>query len=203
LAPGIGAEPQRAFDWAVSFFSAMRSVVWIRRLASAGMIFGAAAGLASNASCVLLDGPADLPLPAIRRPTILRRQVVPSAAVPLDPTQDVTWSAYLDLDLSSGANPQVARFDGDTISGASDAPNIAYVNFTPGAPRAGSGSCHTIHFVVALGTSTDDVDPDLSDTIDWLIVPGGNAGGCTTYDGGPYSLIPDAAATDASDGGGD
>ncbi len=196
----------------------MRSVVWIRRLASAGMIFGAAAGLASNASCVLLDGPADLPLPAIRRPTILRSQVVPSAAVPLggfpvggfivpieipDPTQDVTWSAYLDLDLSSGANPQVARFDGDTISGASDAPNIAYVNFTPGAPRAGSGSCHTIHFVVALGTSTDDVDPNLSDTIDWLIVPGGNAGGCTTYDGGPYSLIPDAAATDASDGGGD
>ncbi|MEO7110225.1 MAG: hypothetical protein ABI183_07305 [Polyangiaceae bacterium] len=196
----------------------MRSVVWIRRFASAGLVLGAAAALASNASCVLIDGPADLPLPAIRRPTILHGQVAPSAAVPLgefpvggfvvpleipDPTQSVTWSAFLDLDLSSGANPGPAHIETETIQGSSDAPNIAYVNFTPPAPRAGTGNCHTIHFVVALGTSTDDIDPNLSDTIDWQIVPGGNPGGCTTYDGGGYSLIPDAAGADASDGGGD
>ncbi len=194
----------------------MRSVVWIRRLASACVIFGAAAALATNASCVLLDGPADLPLPATRRPTILRSQVSPSASIPLgglpvdgfvvpieipDPTQDVVWVAYFDLDLSSGANPQNFVIAGETISGSSDAPNIAYANFSVPPGRVIGNSCHTVHFVVALASAPDD--PNLSDSIDWFIVPGGNAGGCTTYDGGGYSLIPDAAATDASDGGGD
>lgn len=194
----------------------MRSVVWIRRLASAAVILGAAIALTSNTSCVLLDGPADLPLPAVRRPTILRSQVSPSAASPLgelpvdgfvvpieipDPTQSATWTAYLDLDPASGANPQNSAVDGpNVIVGSSDAPNVRFVNFNVGAPRVGN-SCHTVHFVVALTGAEED--PNLSDSIDWFIVPGGNAGGCTTYDGGGYSLIPDAAATDASDGGGD
>ncbi len=193
----------------------MRSVVWIRSFASACVILGAAAGLASNASCVLIDGPADLPLPATRRPTILRAQVSPSASSPIDalpvdgfvvpleipdPTQDVVWNAYFDLPLSGDVNPDTFRIDGNTVFGSSGAPNITSVNFSVGASRVTGNSCHTVHFVVALASSPDD--PNLSDSIDWFIVPGGNAGGCTTYDGGGYSLIPDAAA-DASDGGGD
>jgi hypothetical protein len=147
----------------------------------------------------------------------LRSQVAPSAATPLgelpvdgfvvpieipDPTQDVTWTAYFDLDLSSGANPQNFAVDGpNIIVGSSGAPNIRQVNFFVGASRVTGDSCHTVHFVVALASSPDD--PNLSDSMDWFIVPGGNAGGCTTYDGGGYTLIPDAAATDAGDGGED
>jgi hypothetical protein len=193
----------------------MRSVVWIRRVASASVILGAAAALASNA-CVLLDGPADLPLPATRRPTILRSQVVPSASIPLgelpasggfivpleipDPSQSVTWAAYADAPLASGdLGPFV--IDGETIVGSNDAPNITDVNFNVSPSSLKANACHTIHFVVTLGTSVDNVDPDLSDSIDWWIAPGGNLGGCTTYDGGSnFSITPDASDDDAGDG---
>ena len=203
----------------------MRSRVWIRRFASACLILGGAAGLAANSSCVLLDGPADLQLPATRRPTILRSQVIPSASLPLgdlpagdiftvpleipDPSQSVTWIAYLDLNgVQSISEQQSAQLvSPQTIVGSSNAPDI---NTTPAfsvqPSRVQGNACHTIHFIVALTSAfnNSDPDPNLSDTIDWFIAPGGNYGGCTTFDGGGvYSIIPDAAASDASDDGAD
>jgi hypothetical protein len=190
----------------------MRSVVWTRRIASAAVILGFGAGLASVVSCVLIDAPADLTLPATRRPTILRSQVSPSASIPLgelpsifvvpleipDPSQTVTWAAYADPSLTSGEIG--AGIDGLSIPGSNDAPNITTVNFTVSPSSLNSNTCHTIHFVVTLGTSVTNLDPDLSDSIDWFIAPFGNLGGCTTYDGGSnFSITPDAAV-DAGDG---
>jgi hypothetical protein len=217
VASGGFDEHQWSDDWAFSFYSAMRSVVWIRRVASASVILGAAAALASNASCVLIDGPADFPLAPTRRPTILRSQVVPSASIPLgegelpsggfivpleipDPSQDVTWAAYADAPLAGGNLQQFEIINPQTIVGSADAPNITLASFEVPPSRLNGNSCHTIHFVVTLGTSVDNVDPDLSDSIDWGVVPFGNLGGCTTYDGGSnFSITPDAS-DDAGDG---
>jgi len=197
----------------------MRSGVLARRVVSVALILGVGAAITSNSACVLLDAPADLPLAPTRRPTILRSQVTPSASMPLgqipadgifivpieipDPTQPVAWTAYLDLDTP---RPQAAADDArivklTTIVGSSSAPNIAYPTFTLKPARVDSTTCHTIHFVVSLQLS-DNPDPSLSDSIDWFVVPGGNPGGCTSYDGGGvYGVIPEAGVVDdAGDG---
>ncbi|MEO6968909.1 MAG: hypothetical protein ABI132_10730 [Rhodanobacteraceae bacterium] len=206
------------FDWSFSIFSAMRSDVWIRRVTSTALILGIGAALASISSCVLFDAPADLPLAPTRRPTILRSQVTPSAAIPLgelpsdgqfivpieipDPTQPVSWVAYHDLNTASSASDaHLVQFQ--TIVGSTNAANIPfpYPTFTVRPGILSANSCHTIRFVVSL-SQTDDPDPNLSDSIDWFIVPAGNPGGCTTYDGGGvYGVITDASAAGDAEGG--
>lgn len=210
-----------AFDWAISIFSAMSREVSARFLAGFALICASGVAIATNTSCVLIDGPPDLPVPPVRRPTILRSQVAPSALTPIgalppdgqfsvpieiaDPTQSVTWVAFVDYGQPSD------EIDSNTLFGSSTAADIQTVTFNVPAQRLQGGECHTILFLVALSTAFNssnahDTDPNLSDTIVWYFAPGGNEGACTTYDGGGNDgAFPnvDANVDDASDGGSD
>lgn len=200
----------------------MSKGVWRRRLGGFAIVCAAGAAIATNTSCILIDPPPDLPVPAVRRPTILRTQANPPADTPLaallpngefdlqlelpDPTQSVTWAAFLDYGLDDAFT-----IDAQNIVGSPNAPDIVKVFFNLPPQRVAGTQCHYIHFVVALSSAfknpndLHDTDPNLSDTIDWIYVPGGNPAACTTYDGGGNDgAFPDDGATDDSgDGSGD
>ncbi|MGH7283187.1 MAG: hypothetical protein ACRELY_16800 [Polyangiaceae bacterium] len=200
----------------------MRSVVLKRFLAGFALMCAAGIAIATNSSCVLIDGPPDLPVPPVRRPTIIRSQVTPSALTPIgalppdglftvpieisDPTQSVTWVAFIDY-----GQPSVFLILSDTLPGSSTAADIQTVTFNVPAQRMQGGECHTILFLVALSTAfnnsnAQDTDPSLSDTVVWYFAPGGNEGACTTYDGGGNDgAFPnvDGNLDDADDGSSD
>ena len=199
----------------------MRSVVLKRFAAGFAFLCAGGVAIATNSSCVLIDAPPDLPTSPVRRPTIIRTQVVPSALTPIgvlppngefivpveiaDPTQSAAWIAFIDY-----GQPADLIANG-TLEGSSSAADIQTVTFDVPPQRIQGGQCHTIMFLVALSTAFSsgdphDVDPNLSDTVVWYFAPGGNAGACTTYDGGGNDgAFPnvDANLDDANDGSGD
>ena len=197
----------------------MRSVVVRRFLAGFALMCAGGVAIATNSSCVLIDGPPDLPVPPNRRPTILRSQVLPPATAPIgallpngefdvpvempDPTQTATWYVFVDYSDDNQRPLAVGN-----IGGSSSAPDITTVLFNVSPSLVVGTQCHTIHFLVALASAISqsnphDTDPFLSDTVDWYFAPGGNAGGCSTYDGGGNdAAFPnvDANLDDAGDG---
>lgn len=198
----------------------MRSVVVKRFAAGIALLCAGGVAIATNSSCVLIDGPPDLPTSPVRRPTIIRSEVVPSAFTPIgtlppdgqfdvpieiaDPTQSVSWVAFVDY------GQPFDEFDSNTLFGSSTAADIQTVKFNVPLQRLQDGQCHTVLFLVALSTAFQgdphDIDPSLSDTVVWYFAPGGNEGACTTYDGGGNDgAFPnvDANFDDVADGSGD
>ncbi len=168
------------------------SRVVCRSLAGALVLFG----IEAAAACVLADPPADIPVPPVVPPQIVRVAVQPpitefldtipgsfSAPVAVDPRQqNLGWQFFVD-----GAG-QGSRSQEDVDGGP-----LLIVDIDDITPPLDPDACHVLELVVYYPDA-----PDVpGDSVTWFYSRTLSFDGCQVFDAGP----PDAGPEAAADGG--
>lgn len=171
----------------------------------------------SIASCVIADPNIELPVPPLRRPIILRDQMVPPSAavlgflpekftfvVEVDPTASIEARLFIDYDALDQNRAAVALAGTagpiGPLIGAERTREVSLPDLLTPAPNR----CHVIEAIVAfgfkgapgdgLGAHTPDTTLGGGDGVVWFYSPNGDLSGCPYFDAGVDGAFPDAVS---------
>ena len=170
------------------------------------------------AACIIADPSTDFPLPAERRPTIIRDRAVPPISkvlgefppsytflidVEADPTSTVAWHLFIDYDDLHPNGPPAGLVGSDRILPDKGSPDAGVRTIALVADRLDTPPdlmrCHVVEALVALAFQGEQdhaahaFDSRGGDSIVWFYSPTGDMSGCPIWDAGDAGHFPDVS----------